>query len=110
MTPYIYRVLEVIKVHDGDTVELRIDLGFRMTIVRQCRLYGINAAELKDDVVQAEAARHRLAELLMDGPILCKTYRDATEKYGRLLVGLINNSEVCINEAMVREGYAKQYV
>jgi endonuclease YncB( thermonuclease family) len=34
------------QVHDGDTVYVRLDLGFDLNVYARCRIYGINAPEL----------------------------------------------------------------
>ena len=41
-----YRAV-VIEVHDGDTMRLDIDLGFGVTYGISCRVFGINAPELR---------------------------------------------------------------
>jgi hypothetical protein len=43
---YIYRVAEVLAVHDGDTYRLRLDLGFGAQMVVTVRLHRWNAPEL----------------------------------------------------------------
>jgi endonuclease YncB( thermonuclease family) len=54
---YIYRVAEIVKVHDGDTYQLRLDLGFRVFLTVIVRLHGWNCPELAED------ARGHLAQL-----------------------------------------------
>ena len=44
-----------VRVIDGDTVELKIDLGFRMWFVTKARLAGIQAPELKTGTPGAKA-------------------------------------------------------
>src|SRR5436190_1040162 len=44
--PYVYRVTEVVKVTDGDTYWLRLDVGFRQSILIDCRLDGWDAPEM----------------------------------------------------------------
>lgn len=44
---YIYKVVEAIKIIDGDTYIFRVDLGFRAFIVLNIRLHGWNCPELK---------------------------------------------------------------
>lgn len=113
---YEYKA-KLVKVHDGDTVTLDIDLGFNQWMRKPCRLFGINAPELKDRPIEAAKARHRLAELLGDNPIncltqkplICYSHKDATEKYGRILVTLINGQGVCVNDRMIEEGHASKY-
>lgn len=37
----------VVTVHDGDTIDIKLDLGFDLTIYARVRVFGINAPELK---------------------------------------------------------------
>lgn len=46
-TDIYWRRIEVISVHDGDTVTIRADLGFNTFTVHPLRMYGVNAPELK---------------------------------------------------------------
>ena len=39
---YYYKVKEIIKIVDGDTVDLGIDLGFDLTVKIRVRMAGIN--------------------------------------------------------------------
>jgi micrococcal nuclease len=43
---YVYRVRQILKVIDGDTVDCAIDLGFGLTAMFRFRLVGINCPEL----------------------------------------------------------------
>jgi endonuclease YncB( thermonuclease family) len=48
MTPaWTYRIAAVVKVHDGDTVTLKIDLGFDICLTGTFRLAGIDTPELR---------------------------------------------------------------
>jgi len=42
---YQYKIKQIVKVIDGDTVDVDIDLGFNLTIRQRVRLKGINAPE-----------------------------------------------------------------
>lgn len=42
---YEYYVVEVMRVVDGDTVDLRIDLGFHLTAALRFRLLGVDTPE-----------------------------------------------------------------
>ena len=43
---YVYQ-LSNIRVIDGDTIDADIDLGFRITVRKRIRLYGIDAPETR---------------------------------------------------------------
>ena len=40
-----FRILDILRVVDGDTVDCNIDLGFDLCIKRRVRLFGIDAPE-----------------------------------------------------------------
>ena len=42
---YDYRVVDVIRVVDGDTVDLRLDVGFNLTTALRFRLLGVDTPE-----------------------------------------------------------------
>lgn len=43
---YNYKAI-IIKVYDGDTFTIQIDLGFSITITERLRLYGVNTPEIR---------------------------------------------------------------
>lgn len=61
---YVRRIVEVLKVHDGDTVRVRLDLGFDTYRDVWVRIDGIDAPELKD--VGGVSSRDYLALLLIE--------------------------------------------
>ena len=114
--PYLYRIKDVHKVVDGDTIDVIIDLGFDILFSSRVRLAGIDtpesrttdAYEKKLGLEVKEWLKHRL-EGAKD--ILIKTeLPDSTEKYGRIIGHLfINGETISINNQMVAEGYAWEY-
>ena len=108
---YHYKA-KLVRVIDGDTIELDIDLGFSITIRQTVRLSDINTPELrsKDPVekINAQRAKSRLSELLNSNPIMIKTEKDSREKFGRIL-GEIFIGDTSINQQMINEGLAVSY-
>lgn len=108
---YKYEHVEVVRVIDGDTVELRIDLGNRCWWQENFRLYGIDTPEIHGETKAAgEAAANRLRELLSGGVILAETLRP--DKYGRTLVRLtVMNSGWTVEVAplLISEGHGRPY-
>jgi len=112
---YTYRV-KVDRVIDGDTVDVYIDLGFKMTAFKRLRLLELDTEELRDSDPKrrekAAKAKDRIQEILDEADkVFIKTVYDSTGKYGRLLAwmwtekdGVLSN----VNEQMVTEGYQKQ--
>lgn len=110
MFEYTARVIRVI---DGDTLELDIDLGFRTHQHVKARLAGVDAPEMR--TAEGRTARNWLTEQA-GNDVLVHTEKDRTEKYGRYLVWIWASAEaqVCerdtsINLAMVDAGMARLY-
>lgn len=70
---YIYRA-KALRVVDGDTYEMQIDLGFKVHVVVSVRLHGWSCPELSQP--GGIEARHAARELLAQSPILVQTYKD----------------------------------
>jgi micrococcal nuclease len=114
--PYIYRIREIHKVVDGDTIDADIDLGFDISLTKRIRLAGIdtpesrtsNTNEKKYGLESKEWLKNRL-EFAKN--ILIKTeLPDSTEKYGRIIGHLfINDQDTSLNDQMIVEGYAWEY-
>lgn len=86
-----YRVLDC-SVVDGDTVDLSLDLGMRLSVRERFRLFGpdhagtlgLDAPEL--NTPEGKAAKDWLAARLAGAELVARTVKDKREKYGRLLV------------------------
>jgi micrococcal nuclease len=112
--PYIYRVKQVLRVVDGDTIDADIDLGFDISLTKRVRLSGVDTPESRTTDLKEKALGLEVKEWLkknLDGKknILIKTeLPDSTEKYGRIL-GRLYVDDVCLNDRMISEGYAWTY-
>ena len=115
---YTYRIKEVVRVIDGDTVDVIIDLGFYLSARKRIRFLNIDTYELRggtdETKVLAKAAKARLEELLAtpDSKIYIRTEMDDTGKYGRLLGRLyvMRNSDgfiIDINHVLLEEGFVE---
>ncbi len=71
---------------DGDTIEVRIDVGFNMTMTSWLRLAKYNAPELKTPEGPASKAALE-AYLPLGAPCMVLTYKNPNhrDKYGRWL-------------------------
>lgn len=113
--PYTYRVTEVVDVTDGDTVDVRLDLGFAISVRKRVRLAGINAPESRTTDRAEKAlgieAKEWLRAAVEGAALVVSTDKpDSTEKYGRVLGRLfIAGHPESLNDRMVREGYALPY-
>ena len=108
MYEYTARVLKVV---DGDTLDLSIDLGFNIWITQRCRLQGIDTPETRT-LDSAEKVLGLKAKAVLEGLVQTAktvTVRTAKEdKYGRVLVTLFLDL-ININESLVASGYAWRY-
>ena len=87
---YEYRC-KVVKIIDGDTVDVDIDLGFGVWLHKErVRMYGIDTPESRTRDLEEKkyglAAKKFLTGMLDDDAgIILKTHKDATGKFGRIL-------------------------
>jgi len=92
---------------DGDTVDLRVDLGFTVWIRQRFRLDGIDTPE-RGQPLWKEATERAKALLPEGSAILVKSFK--TDKYGRYLGVLTSEAlDKSVNDILVEEGFAKVY-
>lgn len=107
---YEYRA-RCVRVIDGDSVVLAVDMGFRLTFEDSFRLAGINTPELNSsdpaERERAKAAAAFLRERIEGQPLTVRTDK-AREKYGRWLATVYVGEE-CVNDALVDAGHAVAY-
>ena len=104
---------KLVKVVDGDTVDVDIDLGFGVWLQNQrIRMYGIDAPESrtsnKVEKVYGMAAKDFVIKWTNAGNLVLKTFKDGKGKYGRILGELWYN-DVNINQRMIEEHHAVKY-
>ena len=96
----------VLKVVDGDTLHLEVELGFDVKRRDSFRLAGLNAPEMS--TVEGVAAKEWLEAQLSHGVLIITTHKDSREKFGRYLATLwIDQKNV--NTAMIEAGMAVPY-
>ena len=117
---YNFRVIEIDRVVDGDTIDVTIDLGFDLYKKERVRVAGVDTPEKRTrDLEEKELGLHAtnwLKEKLEgavagDDDLVIRTELvGGVGKYGRLLGWLyIGDSNVSLNEQMIDEGYAWAY-
>lgn len=106
---YHYRA-RMVKVYDGDTCTLAVDLGFDVWIQRmQVRLNRIDAPEIKGATrTDGIAARDFLKGLLLGKELIVQTLGDEKEKYGRYLAEIFVDG-FNVNDEMINTGHAEVY-
>ena len=118
---YQYNV-KVVKVVDGDTIDVDIDLGFSTVLKKQrVRFLGIDTPESRTrDLVEKQfgkASKKHLKGLLESAESLSLISHDKG-KFGRILGEIIAHfneghpvyeTEVNVNEQMILDGHAVRY-
>jgi len=112
---YTYNA-KCIRVIDGDSCVLNIDLGFKIWLKRSSRLTMINTPELNspDEEIRlkAVAAKDALAGLIEGKDVRIKSHR--LDKYGRPEVEIVvmtpGGDGIHVNQRMIDDGHAVPYV
>lgn len=114
---YEYRVKKVLKVVDGDTIDVDIDLGFSISYTQRVRLAGIDTPESRTTDKKEKAlgleAKDRLKKAIDAATnVVIKTEKpNSSEKYGRILGWVfLDDNKVSINQILIDEGYAWGYM
>jgi len=101
---YTYKA-KLVRVIDGDTVDLLVDLGHRITIKERYRLSGINTPEVRGKEREAGLAAKRFLMWELREDLVIQTDLDKKGKYGRYLATLYVDGRN-INQALVDAGHA----
>ncbi len=114
---YEYRIKQVTKVVDGDTIDVDVDLGFSISYSQRLRLAGIDTPESRttdkfEKTLGLESKEYLKTKLKEAKDIVVKTeLPDSSEKYGRILGWVyVNGNSKSINEQMIEDGYAWSYM
>src|SRR5210317_739753 len=90
---YNFRVIEINRVVDGDTIDVTIDLGFDLYKKERVRVAGVDTPEKRTRDDEEKALGY-----------------DATNWLKEKLEGaIIGDEELSLNEQMITEGYAWAY-
>ena len=117
---YNFRVVEINRVLDGDTIDVTIDLGFDLFKKERVRVAGVDTPEKRTRDLEEKAlgidATNWLKEKLEgalagDDDLVIRTELvGGVGKYGRLLGWLyLGDGSLSLNEQMITEGYAWAY-
>ena len=117
---YNFRVTKIVKVLDGDTIDVLIDLGFDLYKKERVRIAGVDTPEKRTrDLEEKELGIHatnwmkdKLTETIKgDEELIIRTeLKGGTGKYGRVLGWLyVGEGDISLNEQMITEGYAWAY-
>ena len=116
---YEYRAT-LLKIVDGDTVDVDIDLGFGVVLSNQrIRLYGIDTPESRTRDLEEKkcgklASKYIEDHIKVSSSFTLRSRLDGKGKYGRILGELICfipefDREMSINDAMIMKKLAVKY-
>ena len=115
---FCFRKVNVVRIYDGDTVFVNINMGLNLTINDiSIRLFGINSPEIKGDGrSDGLKTQDALFSYIHDRQIILYTIKnklndnDKRDKYGRLL-GVLVDKETGenYNLKLLKNGFAKPY-
>ncbi len=105
---------KMVKVVDGDTVDVDIDLGFGVWMRDQrIRLYGIDTPESRtsdaDEKVYGLAAKDFVVKWTNAGDLSLKTFKDDRGKFGRILGEIWYGGEHNVNQLLIDNHHAVRY-
>ena len=114
MEPFCYNAT-VVRVVDGDTIRLDIDLGFDIVLKNQSvRLFKVDTPESRTRDLKEKKAGLLAKEVVnnfapVGSKVIVKTAFDSKGKFGRLLGTLITEDNNNINEYLIQHNYAVEY-
>ena len=117
---YNFRVTEINRVLDGDTIDVTIDLGFDLLKKERVRIAGVDTPEKRTRDKEEKALgldatawmKEKLEGAIKgDDELTIRTeLKGGVGKYGRLLGWLyVGDDEFSLNQQMITEGYAWAY-
>lgn len=114
------RQARALRVIDGDSLSIELDLGFNMRYVGSIRLDGIDTPELRgrapEEIARGQDAKRYVVTWLIDAardaseawPLEIETNR--VDKYGRWLAYVWRKSDGrCLNTDLIESGRAREY-
>ncbi len=112
---YEYKSI-LLKVIDGDTMDLIIDLGFKITTKQRVRLKGIDTPETwrqhktSDEYIKGMEAKNFVINRFKENENNAIIISDKeTGVYGRYIVDIFfEDSEISLNDELVMKAYAKK--
>ena len=113
---YQYKA-KILKVLDGDTVDIDLDLGFNIVLSNQrVRMAGIDTPESrtvdKEEKIRGNLSKKKLAEKLPIGSyVTIETQKSDNndDKFGRILAIFILEDKTNLNQWMIDNNYAVLY-
>lgn len=109
-----------LKVVDGDTLDLMVDLGFNIHFKMRVRLYGVNTPESRtknfaEKELGLKAKKFTEDWLANHQWVFVNTIPDKNDKYGRILAKIYSSENIddpttaCLNTDITQSGNAREY-
>lgn len=111
---YIYKG-KVLRVIDGDTVDILVHLGFGICSELRFRLAGIDAPEIygvkheSEEYRKGIVAKERLEELIWGKEVVLYSHKDSSGGFGRYLADIYIDDGKTVQEALLSEGLVDVY-
>jgi micrococcal nuclease len=113
---YQYKA-KILKVLDGDTVDIDLDLGFNIVLANQrVRMAGIDTPESRttdsEEKVRGQLSKKKLTDKLPVGSwVRIETQKSDSndDKFGRILAVFIMEDGTSLNQWMIDNNYAVLY-
>lgn len=110
----------VLGVVDGDTIDLMIDLGFKIHHKIRVRLFGVNTPESRTKDLNEKELGLKAKSFTQDWLtnhkwVFVNTIPDKNDKYGRVLAKIYSSDDIenpntaCLNKDIIDSGYAREY-
>ena len=104
---------KIVRVYDGDTITVNIDLGFKLKMQASVRVAGIDTPEIrtknKAEKKLGYAAKARMKELCGKEVWIESLDGGKLDKYGRVLASVYTLDGIHIPSKMIEEGHAVAY-
>ena len=107
---------KVVRVVDGDTLDLMVDLGFSIHHKIRVRLNGVNTPESRTRDLAEKALGLKANDYVVDWldghpEIVLETSKDKAGKFGRILATIWSDGEMtaCLNKDLIDSGNAVEY-
>ena len=111
---YEYKA-KMLRVVDGDTIYLEIDLGFHIHVREKVRLLHANTPETfgvkknSEEYKKGMEAKLFVQDQLLGKTVTIKTAKDKRGKYGRYLAEIIMPDGKVLNQVLIDKGFAEFY-
>lgn len=100
-------MMEILRVIDGDTYDVRIDLGFKITTWQRVRLMGVNTPETRGtEKHNGLYVKEYVRELIEGKTLQAETFKPG--KYGRYLVDIILKDGTLLSQHLLQKKMAEK--